>query len=96
MSTWVAEEMAESQMHDARHTKRLAKLLSELSERPVSSIPSACHGWAETVAAYRFVDNPSVGCDEILSGHKPATVERIRLQEVALLVQDGNREGEDQ
>jgi hypothetical protein len=88
MSTWVAAEMAESQMHDARHAKRLAKLLSELSERPVSSIPSACHGWAETVAAYRFLDNPSVGCEEILSGHKQATVERIRVQEVALLVQD--------
>src|SRR5262249_50979479 len=70
MSTWVAEEMAESQMHDARHARRLTKLLSELSKRPVSSIPSACHGWAETVAVYRFLDNPSVGCEEILSGHK--------------------------
>lgn len=58
MSPWVAEEMAESQMHDTRHGKRLATLLNELSERPVSSIPSACHGWAETVAAYRFLDNP--------------------------------------
>ena len=88
MSTWVAEEMAESQMHDARHAKRLATLLTQLSEQPVSSIPSACHGWAETVAAYRFLDNPSVGFAEILSGHKEATLERIRRQEVALLVQD--------
>jgi Transposase Tn5 dimerisation domain/Transposase DNA-binding len=88
MSTWVTEEMAESQMHDARHAKRLAKLLSELSERPVSSIPSACRGWAETVAAYRFLDNPHVGFEEILSGHKQAALERIRAQEVALLVQD--------
>src|SRR5882672_5690632 len=88
MSTWVAEEMAESQMHDTRHGKRLAKLLSELSERPVSSIPSACHGWAETVAAYRFLDNPNVGCEEILSGHQQATLARLRTQEVALLVQD--------
>ncbi len=88
MSTWVAEEMAESQLHDARHAKRLATLLSELSERPVSSIPSAGHGWAETVAAYRFLDNPSVGCEEILSGHKQATLERLRTHEVALLVQD--------
>jgi len=88
MSTWGAEEMAESQMHDTRHGKRLATLLSELSERPASSIPSACHGWAETVAAYRFLDNPHVGCEEILSGHKQATLERIRTQEVALLVQD--------
>jgi Transposase Tn5 dimerisation domain/Transposase DNA-binding len=88
MSPWVAEEMTESQMHDARHGKRLATLLSELSERPVNSIPSACHGWAETVAAYRFLENPHVGFEEILSGHKQATLGRIRTQEVALLVQD--------
>jgi hypothetical protein len=80
--------MVESQMHDTRHGKRLATLLSELSERPVSSIPSACHGWAETVAAYRFLDNPKVGVEEILSGHRQATLERIRAQTVALLVQD--------
>jgi hypothetical protein len=88
MSTWVAVEMAESQMHDARHAKRLAALLTRLGEQPVSSIPRACHGWAETVAAYRFLDNPAVGFPEILSGHKAATLERIRSQAVALLVQD--------
>lgn len=88
MSPWVAEEMAESQMHDARHAKRLAALLTRLGEQPVSSIPYACHGWAETVAAYRFLDNPAVGCPEILSGHKAATLERSRSQAVALLVQD--------
>jgi hypothetical protein len=88
MSTWVDEEMVESQMHDARHAKRLATLLTQLSEQPVSSIPSACHGWAETVAAYRFLDNPQVGGAEILSGHKAATLERVRTQEVVLLVQD--------
>jgi hypothetical protein len=80
--------MAESQMHDARHAKRLAALLTRLGEQPVSSIPRACQGWAETVAAYRFLDNPSVGFAEILSGHKEATLERIQAQEVALLVQD--------
>ena len=88
MSTWVAAEMAESQMHDARHAKRLAALLTRLGEQPVSSIPRACQGWAETVAAYRFLDNPSVGFAEILSGHKEATLERIQAQEGALLVQD--------
>lgn len=88
MSTWVAEEMVESQMRDVRHAKRLATLLTQLSEQPVSSIPQACHGWAETVAAYRFLENPRVGFAEILSGHKAATVERVRAQEVALLVQD--------
>jgi hypothetical protein len=80
--------MAESQVHDARHAKRLATLLARLGEQPVSSIPSACRGWTETVAAYRFLDNPHVGCEEILSGHRQATLERIRAQEVALLGQD--------
>jgi hypothetical protein len=88
MSAWVDEEMGESQLHDSRHAKRLATLLTRLGEQPVSSIPSACRGWAETVAAYRFLENPSVGFEEILSGHKQATLERIRAQEVALLVQD--------
>jgi Transposase DNA-binding len=88
MSPWVVAERAESQMDDARHAKRLAALLTRLGEQPVSSIPSACRGWTETVAAYRFLDNPRVGVDEILSGHRQATVERLRLQEVGLLVQD--------
>jgi hypothetical protein len=88
MSDWVATEMGESQMHDMRHAKRLVALLTRLGEQPVSSIPSACRGWAETVAAYRFLDNPQVGVEEILSGHKQATLARVRAQAVALLVQD--------
>jgi len=88
MSAWIKAELAECQMHDARHTKRLARLLDRLSARPVSSIPTACHGWAETVAAYRFLDNSDIGVQEILSGHTHATLERIRTQEVVLLVPD--------
>jgi hypothetical protein len=40
------------------------------------------------VAAYRFLDNPAMGEQEILSGHIHATLERIRTQAVVLLVQD--------
>jgi Transposase DNA-binding len=51
MSNWVETELGACQFHDARHAKRLAQLVARLSEKPVPSIPSACHGWAETVAA---------------------------------------------
>src|SRR5262245_3849391 len=88
MSDWVEAELAECQRHDVRHTKRLARLLGRLSEQPVGSIPMACHGWAETMAAYRFLHNPAIGVQEILSGHTHATRQRIRAQEVVLLVQD--------
>ena len=50
MGDWVETEMGACQLHDARHAKRLAQLLGRLSEKPVHSIPSACHGWTETVA----------------------------------------------
>jgi len=88
MSQWIETELAESQMHDRRHAQRLAHLLERLSEQAVSSIPRACHGWAETMAAYRFLDNPRVGLKEILAGHQHATLERLQAQEVILLVQD--------
>jgi transposase-like protein len=78
MSDWVEAELVECQRHDVRHTKRLARLLGRLSARPVSRIPTACHGWAKTGAAYRFLDNPDIGVQEILSGHTHATLERIR------------------
>ena len=40
------------------------------------------------MAAYRFLDNPAIGVQEILSGHSHATLQRIRAPEVVLLVQD--------
>jgi hypothetical protein len=88
MSNWVETELRACQLHDARHAKRLAQLFARLSEKPVPSLPSACHGWAETVAAYRFLDNPAIGEPEILSGHQHATVDRSRAQAVVLRVQE--------
>src|SRR5919109_5265783 len=88
MSQWIETELAETHRHDLRHAKRLAHLVERLSEQTVSSIPRACHGWAETLAAYRFLDNPRVSLTEILSGHQHATLERLQAQEVVLLVQD--------
>jgi hypothetical protein len=48
----------------------------------------AGHGWAATMAAYRFLPNPDIGVQEMLSGHTHATRQRIRAQEVVVLVQD--------
>jgi Transposase DNA-binding len=88
MSDWREGELAECQRHDARHTKRRGRLLGRLSARPVGSIPTACHGGAETVAASRFLHHPDIGVEEILSGHTPATLAHIRPPEGVLLVRD--------
>jgi len=88
MTSWVENEMKASRMIDKRLTKRLSVILESLSDNPEESIPSACQGWTETQAVYRFLDNGNVGLDEILSGHKAATFERIRQQPMVLLAQD--------
>jgi len=80
MSTWVAAEMAAWQTTGAA--------LSTTGREAVRSLPSACHGWAETDAAYRVLDNLAIGMQAILSGHKQATLTRLQTQDVGLLVQD--------
>ena len=88
MSDWVEREIAASSMEDVRHKNRLKKVLQSLSDKPTQSIPAACQQWSDTLGVYRFLENPRVDHERILSGHKSAAVERIRAQDVVLLVQD--------
>lgn len=85
---WAREEMATADLKDKRLNQRLTQVLSDLSERPVASIPAACGGHAETVAAYRFFDNDKVTYPQVLAPHIESTRQRIASQEVVLLVQD--------
>jgi len=77
---WAVEEMHGVDLGDKRLTKRLLKLLNILGNNSFSSTPSACGGWAETKAAYRFFDNAKVTADKIISPHKKATLERMGYQ----------------
>jgi hypothetical protein len=43
-------------------------------DKPTHSIPGACQQWSDTLAKYRFLENPRVDHRRILSGHKASTV----------------------
>jgi len=73
---------------DARRTRRLIKLIDDLSAAPTGSIPLASGGWAETKAAYRLLDNPALEWRDILEVHTQRTVERMTGQPVVLCLQD--------
>jgi Transposase DNA-binding len=88
MSDGLEAELAEGQRHDARHPKRLARRLSRLRARPVSRLPTACHGGAETRAAYRVRNTPDLRAQELWSGQTHATLERLRTQAVVVLGHD--------
>ncbi|MGF6979824.1 hypothetical protein QFZ94_008341 [Paraburkholderia sp. JPY465] len=57
--SWVDEEFETLDLGDPRRDRRAKELLKRSAARPTASIPGACEGWAETMAAYRFLGNES-------------------------------------
>ena len=88
VAAWAREEMRKADLKDKRLKERLVQVLSDLGERPTASIPAACGGHNEMVAAYRFFDNDQVTLDKILQPHFDCTRQRLKAQKVVLLVQD--------
>lgn len=54
---WAQQELQSIDLGDPRLNRRAVLLAERLSQKPGSSIPSACANWAETAAAYRFLRN---------------------------------------
>jgi hypothetical protein len=85
---WAAAELSGINLGDERLNKRSVKLLESLADKPSASIPSACHGWAETQAAYRFLAQDGIGWEDILAPHFACTEQRMRAYPVVLCPQD--------
>lgn len=88
IAPWAQEEMKDADLADQRLNNRLVQVLSALGDRPTASIPAACGGHAEMVAAYRFFDNDKVTPERVLQPHYAQTRRRIAENPVALLIQD--------
>ncbi len=83
---WAEDEVAHCDFKDERLGKRFRTLLQQLTEGIGKSIPFACQDWANTKAAYRFLSNPRVSEEAILSGHFHSTRERAFLVDGNVLV----------
>ena len=83
---WVDREVADCEFKDERLGKRFRSLLEQLSSSPGDSIPLVCQDWANTKAAYRFLDNDRVSEAQILGGHFQATRDRAATIDGPVLV----------
>ena len=88
LAPWIMDEVKTANLGDKRLNARLGQVLSQLAARPTASIPAACGGRAEMVAAYRFCENESTNFNNVLQPHIDATRQRIAAQPVVLLAQD--------
>jgi hypothetical protein len=84
--TWIDRELADTEFCDERLGRRFRSLLQRLAASPGQGIPLACEDWANTKAAYRFLDNDRVSEAEILAGHFQATRERAAATDGPILV----------
>lgn len=62
--------------------------METMAATPTASVPKACNGWGETMAAYRFFDNDGVDWRAILAPHWQQTEQRMAGQAVMLCLQD--------
>jgi hypothetical protein len=86
--SWAEEEFAAVALNDIRLNRRCQVLASVLEQQPMVPINQACEDWADTKAAYRFMDNPKVSPAAIVAPHCQRTVERMKAHSLVLAVQD--------
>jgi hypothetical protein len=85
---WAETEFEQLDLGDARLNKRARILMERLAADPTASVPKACNGWGETVAAYRFFDNAGVDWRGILEPHWQQTQQRMSAEQIVLCLQD--------
>ena len=66
---WAEQEFETIDLGDPRLNRRAVLLAERLGQKPGASIPGACENWAETAAAYRFLRNEQVNCEEVMTAH---------------------------
>jgi hypothetical protein len=85
---WAETELNTINLGDQRLNKRAAVILNSLFDKSELSIPAACNGWGETIAAYRFFDNSKTTPEKILSPHVESTRTRAREYQDILCIED--------
>src|ERR1700712_3550138 len=75
---WVDEEFEALDLGDPRRDRRAKQLLKRFAAKPSASIPGACDGWTETMAAYRFLGNEEVEWSDMMQPHWDRTAARMQ------------------
>ena len=88
MSEFIEQEFASLNLGDQRRNDRLRRVLDSFLQFPRNSIQAACCGWAESMAAYRLLNNGKVTLPAVLAPHRNATVARIGEFDSVALIQD--------
>lgn len=88
MADDITNEFTDADLNDLRRARRLPVLAASLAEAPSESISAACGGWAESMAAFRLLNNGDFAAEELIRPHMARTVERCADHECVIAIQD--------
>ncbi len=96
----VLSEFEGARLGDKRLSRRLDRVLGQLTASPADSFPELMKTEADQEGLYRFLNNEKVTMDGLLEGHRAQTKARIKDEGFVRLVHDtsefsfeGDREG---
>lgn len=84
----IEDEFQGVDLGDLRRNKRLGRVAGHLAQMPMASISGACGGWAESMGAYRLLNETEVTPEAILQPHQRMTLERAATTPCVLVIQD--------
>jgi hypothetical protein len=85
---WAEETFGTTELGDLRRTDRLVKMATAIAENPSASLPESMCNWADTLAAYRFLDNEAVTHEQIMTPHWRTTRQEAMQRSRVLLAAD--------
>jgi len=88
MGDGIEKELEGIDLGDLRLNRRSQEILKSLAVNPQASVNAASQKWSDTIAAYRFFNNPAVEPKQILLPHLQATKCRMNEHPVVLIIQD--------
>lgn len=85
---WALDEFAQAPLLDHRLNLRAAVMAADFARHPGAPIPQACETEAKTHGAYRFVENDFVRPQQMLIGHRQASLSRWAREAIVLAPSD--------
>ncbi len=85
---WAVETFGTAELGDLRRTDRRVQMATAIAENPSASLPESMRDWADTLAAYRFLDNEAVTHEQIMLPHWMTTRQEAMQHSRVLLAAD--------
>jgi hypothetical protein len=85
---WALEEFEQAPLPDRRLRQRVASMAEDFAGHPGAPLPEACDTRAKLSGAYRFIENDFVRPQQMLIGHRQASLSRWARESLVLAPSD--------